>query len=102
MATEKNRFKRKLSAEEASGNFIMIQKKELDFFPKVGKPFKLQVGDKELDTHVEAVECWCQGPKKPHSHYRVNTNPFRELFKLQWGTRVVIEKVADKKYLLVI
>ena len=98
MAAEKTQFRRKLSAEGAGGNFIFIQKKELDFFPKVGKPFKLKVGEKDIETFVEAVECWCQGPKKPHSHYRINAKAFSENFKFQWGTKVIIEKVKDKKY----
>ncbi len=101
MAAEKNRFKRKLSAEEANGNFIMIQKKELDFFPKVGKPFNLKIGDEDIEIYIEAVECWCQGPKKPHSHYRINANTFRDKFKLQWGTKVIIEKLTEKEYGLV-
>ncbi|MFQ5602355.1 MAG: hypothetical protein ACE5HS_03720 [bacterium] len=79
----------------------MIQKKELDFFPKVGKPFKLSVANKKFDIFVEAVECWCQGPKKPHSHYRIKTTPFRDLFKLHWGTKVVIEKVKNNEFKLV-
>ncbi|NIR52034.1 hypothetical protein GWO43_25785 [candidate division KSB1 bacterium] len=101
MATNMTRFKRKLSAEEIRENFIMIQKKELDFFPKVGKPFKLKINDKTVDTYVTAVECWCQGPNKPHSHYRIDVTPFRDKLKLQWGTKVVIEKQGDKKYKVV-
>lgn len=91
-------FKRKLSAEEAGGNYILIQKKELDFFPKAGKPFKLQVGDKEIKTFIEAVECWCQGPKKPHSHFRINAAPFKDTIKMSWGAKVLIEKVSPKTY----
>lgn len=100
MSAEKRRFKRKLSAEEVSGGFITIQKKELDFFPKVGRPFKLQVNNDALDTYISAVECWCQGPKKPHSHYRIDVKPFREKIKLQWGTKVAIEKQGEKEYKL--
>lgn len=101
MAANKNLFKRKLSAEEAGENYIMIQKKELDFFPKVGKPFKLKVGKKEFETFIQAVECWCQGPNKPHSHYRIDATPFRDLVALHWGTKVTIEKKEDNKYQLV-
>lgn len=101
MAVNKNQFKRKLSAEEAGGNYIMIQKRELDFFPKVGKPFKLLVDKKEFETYVTAVECWCQGPKKPHSHCRIDASPFKDLVKLHWGIKVIIEKEDDAKYHLV-
>ncbi|MFQ5864990.1 MAG: hypothetical protein ACE5IW_07165 [bacterium] len=101
MAAEKNRFKRKLSAEEAGQKYIMIQKRDLDFFPKVGKQFKLKVSNKEFDTYVEAVECWCQGPKKPHSHYRIDATPFRDLVNMHWGAKIIIEKIKDTKYRLV-
>ncbi|MFQ5708545.1 MAG: hypothetical protein ACE5HO_13900 [bacterium] len=93
-------LKRKISAEEAHANYIMIQKRDLDFFPKVGKPFKLKVADKDFEIFVKAVECWCQGPKKPHSHYRIDATPFRELIKLNWGTKIVIEKKGETEYQL--
>lgn len=103
MATQKKeQFKRKLSGDEAGGNYIMIQKRELDFFPKVGKPFKLKIGRKEVETSVKAVECWCMGPQKPHSHYRIDATPLREHIKLTWGSKVVIEKSGDEKYKLVV
>ncbi|MFQ6112757.1 MAG: hypothetical protein ACE5NG_01570 [bacterium] len=101
MAAEKTRFRRKLSAEEAGENYIMIQKKELDFFPKVGRPFKLKVSDKEFDTYVQAVECWCRGPDKPHSHYRIDVSPFKDLVEMHWGTKIIIEKIKDARYRLV-
>ncbi len=101
MADDKQRFKRKLSAEEAGGSYILIQKRELDFFPKAGKPFKVQVDDKDVSSYVEAVECWCQGPKKPHSHYRLNVVEFKEVINMHWGTKITIEKLSPKKFKLV-
>ncbi|TDI95005.1 MAG: hypothetical protein E2O76_14035 [Caldithrix sp.] len=98
MANDKKQFKRKLSAEEAGGNYILIQKKELDFFPKVGKPFKLQVGEKGVNSYIEAVECWCQGPKKPHSHYRLNASEFKEVVRMNWGAKIRIEKLSPNKF----
>lgn len=100
MANAKEVFKRKLSAEEAGNKFIVIQRRELDFFPKVGKPFKLKVGKKEFETFVQAVECWCQGPQKPHSHYRLDLTPMRDVITMHWGTKVIIEKVKDNLYVL--
>ena len=101
MALGKNRFTRKLSAEEIKGNFITVQKKDLDFFPRAGKPFELHFGDKDTEAYVQAVACWCQGPKKPHSHYRIDLTPFRGHVRMRWGSNVVIEKAGDKKYNLV-
>ncbi len=100
MADDKKQFKRKLSAEEAGGNYILIQKKELDFFPKAGKPFELQVGEKSIHSYIEAVECWCQGPKKPHSHYRLNASEFKEVVRMNWGTKIIIEKLSPDKFKL--
>ncbi len=103
MATaKKEQFKRKLSGDEAGGNYIMIQKRDLDFFPKAGKPFKLKIGRKEIEMAVKAVECWCMGPQKPHSHYRIDAAPLREHIKLTWGSKVVIEKSGEEKYKLII
>lgn len=98
MAADQSRFRRKLSAEEARESYIMILKRDLDFFPKVGKPFKLNVGSKDFDTHIQSIECWCQGPKKPHSHYRIDTKPFRDLVDFHWGTKITIEKKDENKY----
>jgi hypothetical protein len=101
-AEKKEQFKRKLSTDEAMENYIMIQKRELDFFPKAGKPFKLKIGRKEVELAVKGVECWCMGPQKPHSHYRIDANPLRDHVKLSWGTKVVIEKSGEEKYKLVV
>ena len=101
MADKKEVFKRKLSAEEAGGNYILVQKRELDFFPKVGQQFKLQVGEKDVKTYVEAIECWCQGPKKPHSHHRINAAQFKDILNLHWGAKIVIERVSPKTFRLV-
>ena len=100
MADDKKQFKRKLSAEEAGENYILIQKKELDFFPKVGKPFKLQVGKKGINSYIEAIECWCRGPKKPHSHYRLNASEFKEVVRMHWGAKIRIEKLSPEKFKL--
>ncbi len=94
-------FKRKLSAEEAGGGYILIQKRELDFFPKVGKPFKLKVGKKEHEMMVRAIECWCQGPKKPHHHHRIDVAALKNEIAMHWGTKLVIEKTGENKYRMV-
>lgn len=100
-STKKASYKRKISSEEAGGNYLLIQKRDLDFFPKVGKPFTLKVGKKSFETYVEATECWCQGPQKPHSHYRLNLSELRDDINLQWGKKVVIEKADEKNYTVV-
>ncbi len=93
-------YRRKISGEEARERYIMILKNALDFFPKIGKPFKLKVKDKEVDIYVEAVECWCMGPKKPHSHYRLDAKKFWEIHPIQFGKMITIKKEADEVYSL--
>ena len=96
MANEPKVYKRKISDEEAQGQYILVLKNALDFFPKIGKTFKLKVKGKEesqektFEIAVNAVECWCMGPKKPHSHYRIDTRDFREIFPIHFGKKIAI------------
>ena len=53
-----------------------------------------------FDVAVNAVECWCMGPNKPHSHYRIDTRPFRNIFPIHFGKRITITKKSDDEYLL--
>lgn len=100
MAGENASFTRKLSAEETRGNYVTIQKRDLELFPKLGKPFKLKCGKDVFEVFVSAVDCWCQGPRKPHQHYRINLDKFRDKVRLQWGKKVRIEKKSDEQYIL--
>jgi hypothetical protein len=104
MANERKTYKRKISGEEAQGVYIMILKNELDFFPKIGKPFKLKVKaeseEKTFDSTINAVQCWCMGPKKPHSHYRIDARPFRDVFPIHFGKKIIITKNSDDEYTL--
>ena len=47
MADELKIYKRKISNEEAQGQYIMVLKNALSFFPKIGKSFKLKIKDSE-------------------------------------------------------
>jgi hypothetical protein len=100
MAKNPNQYRRKLSAEEAREGYIMIMKNALSLFPKVGKPFKLKVGEKSYEARVDAVECWCRGPDKPHYHYRIDTSSLRDVVPTHRGTTVVITKTGDEEYTL--
>jgi len=96
----KTTYTRKLSDDEAVEGYIMVLKDALSLFPKVGKPFKLRVGGKEIESRVRAVQCWCMGPGKPHEHYRIDGADFQDVLPLRWGLKVTIEKVGDNDYQL--
>ena len=106
MANVVNEYKRKISDAEAQGQYILILKNAIDFFPKISKTFKLKVKGKEqsqekiYDIAVNAVECWCMGPKKPHSHYRINARVFREIFPIHFSKKITITKNSDDEYTL--
>lgn len=93
-------YRRKISGEEARERYIMIMKNALDLFPKIGKPFRLKINDHEIETRVDAVECWCMGPKKPHSHYRIDAKKFWDVFPLHFGKTVTITKEDETIYSL--
>lgn len=106
MANEQKIYRRKISDSEAQGQYILILKNDLDFFPKVGKPFKLSVKGKDdkkaqvFETTVSAVECWCMGPKKPHDHYRIDAKPFRSIYPVQFSKKIEITRKADDEFSL--
>ncbi len=98
MAETKSAFVRRPSSEEVQGNFITIQKRELEFFPKPGKPFKLKCNGDEVEVFIGLVDCWCQGPQKPHSHYRLDLSAHREKIRLKWGRKIRIEREKEGTY----
>ena len=104
MANELKTYTRKISDEETQGVYIMILKNALDFFPKVGKPFKLKVKgeseEKTYDVTIGTVERWSIGPKKPQRIYQIDTKPFRDLYPLHFGKKIVITKNSDDEYTL--
>ena len=93
-------YRRKISGEEAQERYIAIVKNKLEFFPKVGKPFKLKVKNKQFEITVEPHEVWSMGPKKPQLNYRIDAKIFWEIFPLHFGQTVHIEKKKDDLYVL--
>ena len=93
-------YRRKISAEEARERYILVLKNALDFFPKLGKPFTLKVGDKKFEMYLEPVEVWNMGPKKPRYDYRIDAKKFWEEFPLHFGKIVTITREDEKVYQL--
>lgn len=84
-------YRRRISADEASGNFIFVAKHWLDFFPEVGKIFKLKFKNKERYAIIEAINCNCVGPERPHRHFCIKLRGI----KLNKGDGIVITKHKD-------
>ena len=93
-------YKRKISGEEAKDRYIMIVKHALDFFPKIGKPFKLKIKEKEFETFIETVDVYTMGPKKPQHSYRITAKPFWDTFSFHFGQTVIITKTSEKEFTL--
>ena len=62
-------YERKISSEEAREGYIFVEKSSLAFFPPVGQAFDLADGGGTTQATVEARDCECRGPEKPHQHY---------------------------------
>ena len=91
-------FKRRLSDEEMRGHYILVSKKDLDYFPKIGRDFKLKVNDKEYETRVETEERWVTGPRKPQLLYLIKFTDFQSDFDFHYSKLITIEKTGDKLY----
>jgi len=48
-------YSRKISADEAQKNAVLIDAKSLKMFPDVGKEFRLKVGKKSVSANVNNV-----------------------------------------------
>ncbi|MBI3005524.1 MAG: hypothetical protein HYY49_08935 [Ignavibacteriales bacterium] len=62
-------YSRKISAEEACENYILVYKDKLAFFPMLGKQFDLMHGGTHKRAMVESYHCECRGAESPHEHY---------------------------------
>lgn len=62
-------YERKISSEEAREGYILVEKAALGFFPPIGQAFELAGDGGAASAKVEARDCECRGPEKPHQHY---------------------------------
>lgn len=61
-------YERKISSEEAAEGYVLVEKGALNFFPAIGQAFALTEGGETASLKVEARDCECRGPEKPHQH----------------------------------
>ncbi len=99
MAKDRTSYRRKLSSEEARELYIFLTKDALEFFPPVGQPFDLSLGDASVRVAVSAVDCDCVG--EPHQHYRIEAGELAETVDLSRGAVVTIARGDDGGYSLV-
>jgi hypothetical protein len=64
-------YERKVSSEEAREGYLLVEKSRLGLFPPVGTPFVLATPTGDRLATLEARDCTCRGPEKPHRHYFV-------------------------------
>jgi len=96
----KTTYQRKLPSKSAQEKFIFITKDALKLFPPTGKPFNLQLGEKEFKANIQGKSCQCMGPDKPHAHYYLEGRGLKK--SLPWGkfSEITIRKISEGKYSL--
>lgn len=62
-------YERKAGYEEAERSQIFILKAALKLFPPPGEHFQLEGADGIRETAIDAEDCVCRGPEKPHQHW---------------------------------
>ncbi|MBN2380091.1 hypothetical protein JXM67_09855 [candidate division WOR-3 bacterium] len=90
-------YTRRLSTTEVKEGFILIQKDKLKLFPEPGQAFNLRFKDKDYYTRILPVRCTCQGPDKPHCHWRLDASGFIHLLTDKRPS-IKITKAEDTLY----
>ncbi len=93
-------YRRKLSGEEALKRYILVLQESLKLFPKPGTPFKVKIGDKEVETELKLVESWSQGARRPAIEYQIDLSKHVALFRPHYGQTVTLKQVKDKLFVL--
>lgn len=62
-------YHRKISAEEAVLGKILILKTWWKKLPPPGSTVEARLEGENMPVKIEAVDCTCVGPEKPHQHY---------------------------------
>jgi len=89
-------YRRKLSAGEARGQFMLITKDRWKHFPPPGQPFDLRLGDELYRVAIEAIPCHCVG--MPHEHYHLGLTELTPLLEWVRGATFVIEPESEGGY----
>ncbi len=77
-------YSKRLSWEELREEYILVLKKQLAYFPTVGKPFQLVRDGHSRKSRVESYPCNCRDPDKPHEHFLHGQKVSRPETRLQF------------------
>ena len=104
MANVQDVYQRKISGEEAQGQYILIVKNGLTLFPKPGKLFTLLIqGAKETvkaELTLTNVPRWSVGPNKAQQLYRIDMREYRSVYPLHFGKKIMLTKTSENEYTL--
>ncbi|HEY4644320.1 MAG TPA: hypothetical protein VIH68_06345 [Bacteroidota bacterium] len=93
-------YERRLSLEEVRGRKVMITRDALEVFPRIGKTFTIEIGNKKFTSSIFAQPCHCRGPGKPHEHFWLNIKEISSA--VPWRPRLTLEfrKSSESVYSL--
>jgi len=83
----KNVYERKLNHTEGKRHFIYVAAVAWEMFPKSGKPFTLNIGEKKYKAKLDGQN-------------RIWTSDFRDFIDLSIGNTVVLKKNSDNSFSL--
>ena len=93
-------YKKRISRDEMERKAVLILKSSLKFFPVKEESFTIIAScsgkSSESDAFVEAEDCECRGPEKPHQHYYIDLMSAWECLQPSAGDLIVF-RVADKR-----
>jgi hypothetical protein len=82
------RYRRKLSSEDAGTGSILIEKRVWRAFPPPMTEFPVDVAGTRFATRIVAEDCACVPP--PHQHYHLEAGHFRHLLDFKRGSLIEI------------
>jgi hypothetical protein len=87
-------YRKRISSEEEREGYVLVLKVRLSFFPRLREAFALTKGDQRRNVRLQAYECACRGPARPHEHY------FIRWPGLRIGDEVEITRMGERRYQL--
>jgi hypothetical protein len=87
------RYRRKLSSEDAATGSVLIEKRAWRTFPPPMTEFEVDVGSGRFATRIVAEDCACVPP--PHQHYHLEAGHFRHLLDFDRGSVIEIVPGED-------
>ena len=93
-------YRRKLSGEEALKRYILVLNESLKLFPKPCMPFKISIGEDNIDVAIKLSETWNKGARKPTTEYHIDLSKHVALFRPHYGQMVALKQVGKNQFAL--